>query len=40
MKEDKKEKVIGQNTVKIIIISVNVLIMLAICITILIKFYG
>lgn len=40
MKEDKKDKVIGQNTVKIIIISVNVLIMLAICITILIKFYG
>jgi len=40
MKEDKKEKVIGQNTIKVIIISVNVLIMLAICITILIKFYG
>ena len=40
MKEDKKEKVIEKNTVKIIIISVNVLIMLAICITILIKFYG
>ena len=40
MKEDKKEKVIGQNTIKVIVISVNVLIALIVCICVLIKFYG
>lgn len=41
MKEDKKDKVIEKkNTVKVIVISVNVLIALIVCICILIKFYG
>lgn len=40
MKEDKKDKVIEKNTVKVIVISVNVLIALIVCICVLIKFYG
>ena len=39
MKEDKKDKVIEKNTIKVIVISVNVLIALAVCMCVLIKFY-